>query len=275
MLNAIASENAQGGSVSKADSGYHTHIDKASDGEKYEGRVFSPKTKPWKGHVAGIDPHLEWLLECSESALGKRGTMGAVISQGESGTVGGTSRLDAAGSFVHGYTDQQIGLGGYGGDVERHRWLWAAWCLVSVRSRNVLLTYLAQPVAEFRSDAGYGARTKWVEGSDQATGEHPHSRTGVEARLGEFASLAFALAKDPSRLLLACREPDPMRKGKPMVEERKRRRRAVSDAIKAARSELDTAHREWISKKQDADPMRADRERRKIAKEHQPGVDAE
>lgn len=247
----------------------------ARDIEKYEGKVFSPKTRPWKGRVASVDPHLEWLLECSESALGKRGTMGAVIAQGEAGTVGGTSRLDMSGSFIHPVTDQQLGLGGFGGDVERHRWLWAAWRTVSVVSRNVLLTYLSQPRAEFRSDAGYGARTKWVEGSDQATGEHAHSRTGVESTLGEFAGLAFALTREPARLLLACREPAPMRKGKPMVEEAKRRRKAVADAIRASRAALDKAHREWLEKKELADPMRADRERRKIAKEHQPGADAE
>jgi hypothetical protein len=280
MLNEIASvSDGQGvkksGTVSKLDAGYHSKPTRSDDVDKYEGRIFTPSVRA-RRHRTESDPDLSWLVECSASAMGAKGTLAGVIAQCERGSVGGTSGLDDSGSFAHKFTDEQLGLGSHVfGSVEKCRWLWSAWCKCSVRTRNVLLAYYEPIRSELRSDSGFGAKDRWVEGSDQPHGQHGQVRTGVEAKLGEHANLAFALARDPARLLLACREPEPMRKGKVNVEEAKRRRVVVADAIKTARVESEMAHKEWFSHKNQTAPMRNTAQRRKVFPAHNSGADAE
>lgn len=222
------------------------------------------------------DPDLEWLLWQGASALGLRGTISGVISQCERGSVGGCGSLGEDGCYRHPYTDQQLGTGPCSsGDVERYRWLFGAWSSMSFVSRNVLLVHYEPVRAELRSDEGYGARDRWVIGSDNALGHHGQTRTGVESRLGEFAALAFALAKDPARLLIACREPEPIRKGRVNQEEAKRRRQVVASAINTSREASEKAHAEWFSCKEKAAPMRKTSQRRKVLPAHQTGTDAE
>lgn len=166
--------------------------------------------------AAPLCQDLEWLLTCGASAMGEHGTTGSVISQIERGSVGGGSYLDGAGSYRHPYTDTQLALGSKTGigDVERHRWLTAAWQELTPEMRGVLTIRYSAPRAQFRSDSGYGAKDRWVEGSDARPGSHQSQRTGVESLLGEFAALCFALCSDAAKLLLACQEADPQLKQK-------------------------------------------------------------
>ncbi len=268
--------SAESRAVSKTDTGFHHSPSKADDAAALEGRVFSPKVRTRQRSRTDKDPDLAWLIECSASAMGAKGTLAGVVAQCERGSVGGTSGLDDSGAFVHKFTDEQLGLGSHVfGSVERHRWLWAAWVKCSVRTRNVLLTDYEPIRSELRSDSGFGSRDRWVEGSDQPHGQHGQIRTGVEAKLGEHANLAFALSRDPVKLLVACREPEPIRKGKVNLEEAKRRRRIVAEAVKHAREESETAHREWAGHKEAAAPMRKTNQRRKVLPAHASGVDGE
>lgn len=225
-------------------------------------RVSTVRSKPSKQEHEDAD--LRWFLECGDSVLGARGTLGGIISALEHGGhgSGGVPNTDL-------YTDQQVGWGRHVfGEVERHRWLATAWHALTDRSKGVLGTYYSKPRAEFRSDEGFGARDRFVEGSDGATGRHGATRTGVEALLGEFASLAFELCSDPAKLLVACREPDPTKtnKGGLVVTDRDlqaQRRKLRADAIKLARAASEEAHREWAESKAAADPMRKRAQRSK------------
>ncbi len=210
--------------------------------------------------VTDHDSDLEWFLGCSESAMGAKGTLSGVVAQCERGSVGGSGTLDASGSYSHPYSDQQLGFGRWvSGDVERHRWLSSAWHALSREIQSVLMARYASPPAEFREDAGYGARDRWVEGSDRHDGEHGLARTGV-SRLQEVASLAFVLCDNPAALLLACREPDPVqvRKGVIVVNRtlQAQRTKVRAEALKLARAASEAAHAEWFESKAGADPMR-------------------
>ncbi len=216
--------------------------------------------------VVALDGDLEWLLMCGAAAMGERGTTGGVIAAIESGG-GGSGRLGEDGSYIHTFTDQQLGTGSFGaGDIERHRWLSRAWRALDERTRWILgLCYLA-PKSDQRSDAGYGARDRWVKELDYRKGSDEPTR-GVEAQLGEYAALAGALCTDPALLHLACLEPQPLhgsgvRQGQVNREETKRRRRAIRDALKLARAASAAAHQAWQAAKATAAPMRSARERR-------------
>ena len=206
------------------------------------------------------DADLEWFLGCSESALGARGTLAGVVGQCERGSVGGSGALDGAGSYIHPYTDQQLGFGRWvSGDVERHRWLASAWHALSARSRTILERCYAAVPAELREDEGYGARDRFVEGSDRREGQHGLGRTGV-CRLQEVSALAFMLTDSPGAHLLACREPDPVHIRKGLVVTNRtlqaQRTKVRAEAMKLARQVSQEAHAEWFESKTNADPMR-------------------
>lgn len=206
------------------------------------------------------DPDLDWLLGSSESALGAKGTLAGVVGQCERGSVGGSSALDRAGSYIHPYTDQQLGFGRWvSGDVERHRWLSAAWHALSARSRTILERRYASAPAELREDEGYGASDRFVQGSDRRAGQHGRAHSGVD-RLQEVAALAFFLVENPAALIVACRDPDPthLRKGVVIVNRSLQGQRAKvrGGAMKVARQLSLEAHAEWFESKAGADPMR-------------------
>jgi hypothetical protein len=188
--------------------------------------------------------------------LGERGTLGGIISALEHGGCGGgTPSTDL-------YTDLQVGWGrNVYGDVERHRWLSAAWHALTPRSKGVLMARYSPPPAEFRSDEGFGARDRFVEGSDGARGKHAGLRTGVEALLGEYACLALILCPDAGKLLVACREAVPVktnRAGLAVVDREKQTQRGKvrREALAAAELASTEAHAEWAESKAGADPMR-------------------
>ncbi len=230
---------------------------------------------------AAFDPDLEFWLMSGASTLGERGTLGGIVSVLEAGgaTVG---KLDASGSYIHPYTDLQLGTGGHAGDVERCRWLGTAWFACMEGNRKLLLLAHQAPSGEFRSDSGYGAKDRWVKGSDHREGQHGQTRTGIDAHLGQavvstgetgvrfgIAALAIKLAPDPARLLLACYEPEPLhragkRAGTVNREEANRRRKLIQEAKKRAEEAVEPAWAEWFESKAAADPVRRDRERRAV-----------
>lgn len=230
---------------------------------------------------ATFDPDLEFLLMCGASTMGERGTLGGIVSVLEAGgaTVG---KLDSAGSYIHPYTDIQLGTGGLGGDIERVRWLSTAWFACSEGNRKLLLLAHQAPSGEFRSDSGYGAKDRWVKGSDHREGQHGQFRTGVDAHLGQpvvstdeagvrfgIAALAVRLAPDPAKLLLACYEPEPLHKagkraGTVNREEADRRRKLIREAKRRAEEAVAPAWAEWLESKAAADPVRRDRDRRAV-----------
>lgn len=230
--------------------------------------------------VVAMDGDLEWFLMCGAAAMGEKGTLGGVVNAIESGG-GGSGRLGEDGSYIHTFTDQQLGMGIYGaGDVERFRWLSEAWRMLERRTRNILAVCYLPARAEQRSDAGYGARDRWVKEAEKGVGRHGQHRTNIEAALGEFASLAFALTTNPTYLALACFEPSPLhrtgkRAGQVNREESDRRRKARKDALKSARDASVEAHREWSDVKGRAAPMRHNRDRRACLPAHQPAEAAE
>jgi hypothetical protein len=223
--------------------------------------------------LVGIDPDLVSFLECGGYWLGEKGTLGGIIAQLERGGVGGgMPNTDP-------YKDAQVGWGRNGdtiGLVEKHRWLSTAWLALTHESQRVLLARCAPPPAEFRSDEGYGARDKYVEGSHpvgprpiQAIGKRGKpikqkqfeaqlerweraasrisaaaSRTSVDAELGEFATLAIMLCPTPDKLLQACSSPN------------KGNRELRETAIKVAKAASELAHAEWLESKTGADPAR-------------------
>ncbi len=245
-----------------------------------------------------FDPDLEWFIGCGEAALGARGTLAGVISQCERGSVGGSGTLDAAGSYEHPYTDQQLGFGRVvNGEVERHRWLATAWHATTEKTRNVLLARYTPEAAEFRSDEGFGAQERYLEHEDpwgpapvQPLGKRgkpvqvrQHEarvarwersrqrvqsqarRTNIAMQLGELAGLALMLADNPATLMVACHDPDPMqlRKGETVVNRslQGQRHKTISEALAVALEASLAAHREWRESKDGADPMRTNRER--------------
>lgn len=217
--------------------------------------------------VVALDGDLEWLLMCGAVAMGERGTLAGTISAIESGG-GGSGRLGEDGSYIHTYTDQQIGMGSFGaGDVERHRWLSGAWNALPERTRDILGRCYLAPRSDHRGDAGYGARDRWIKEQDAHPGSHPQHRTGIEAQLGEYARLAFDLCPNPALLAVACFEPQPLhksgvRQGQVNREEASRRGKVIRDSLKRAREASQIAHHEWSEAKAKAAPMRAARDRR-------------
>lgn len=212
--------------------------------------------------LGGIDPDLEWLLLCGDAALGARGTLAGVVAVLEhGGQIGGVPNTDL-------YGDEQLGWGRHVfGDVERYRWLSTAWHAVDHHSQGMLALRVLAPSARFRSDEGFGAKDRYVEGSDAAPGGSAATRSGVEARLGEFASLALYLAPHPERLAIACEEPDPQKtntKGAIVVDRDLQRQRARlrGEAVKTARDAFLVAHVVWLESKAGADPMRPKDDRR-------------
>lgn len=239
-----------------------------------------PETKQRRVRT-GIDEDLAWFLECGGVALGERGTMAGIVNALElGGHAGGVPKTDL-------YDDAQIGWGRHMyGEVERHRWLLTAWNALTPKTQRILLARYSPPPANFRSDQGYGAREKWIEGAGPG-GAKPQQpigkrgkpirekqfkarlarwqrasarvakesrRTGVEAVLGDLAMLAFAVCANPEKLFLACRDP-------------KKANREIRDAaLKAARVASEEAHTEWAESKTGADPMRKRSERTAVAR---------
>ena len=244
-----------------------------------------------------FDPDLEMLIGCCDAAHGARGTLGGIIAQIERGSVGGV-RLDGSGSYIHPYTDQQLGYGlTMNGEVELYRWLATVWHAISEDSRGVLMGRYMPIPAQFRSDEGYGAPDKYVKEADPygpapvreigkrgkqvrvkqfeartARWEAQRDRvrgaartTGVEAMLGKMAGLAIRLSETPAALLVACHDPDPQmtRKGVILVNrslQKKRRLLIHKDIARAEEANL-VAHAEWFESKAGADPRRKNSER--------------
>lgn len=217
--------------------------------------------------TAGLDADLEWFLVCGSAALRERGTTGAVISVLE---LGGPNRGGVPNSDL--YNDQQVGFGRHTvGDVERVRWLMSAWNRLDVDVQRVLIAYHLAPRAEFRGDQGFGARDRCPPCDDDANlgtvkepqrGSHVAVHTGIEAQLGEFASLAFWLAKDPARLAAACKEPS-----------RKDGKAIVARALREAKVLMAEAQRAWLVAKTGKPRLR--RERVAIGARHVRSVEGE
>lgn len=250
------------------------------------------------------DPDLEFWLTQADAVLGARGTLASTINQLECGGPGGSSNLGEDGLFVHPYTDSQLGMGRcVRGDVERCRWLGRAWFACSVETRSLLLARHLAPRAMFRSDEGFGAKDRHVEGSDGHAGRHGATRTGVESQLGDLANVALAVygkkseaeiealsgdlellakARDEeeraiAELMIACHgyngdadKPSPTATGKQAAWGRTIRR-----ARRAAEKALAPAWAEWFRAKEAADPMRPNRERRAILPEYRSAEAAE
>lgn len=108
------------------------------------------------------NPDIEWLLCCSASANGERGTLAGVIGAIERGcSASGSSYQDP-------YTDEQIGLHKYG-HIQRTRDLWGIWCLLSSPQQSVLGAYYSTA----------GMRATYLFGA-----------------LGQFAGVALLLATE-------------------------------------------------------------------------------
>lgn len=228
------------------------------------------------------DADLEWLLLQGGSAMRERGTLAGVINALECGGPSEGGNLGEDGTYIHPFTDQQLGMGRcVHGDIERHRWLSAAWFACSEATRKLLLLAHQAPPGEFRSDDGYGATDRYVKGSDHREGRHGQTRTGVDAQLGMpvdtsksgmrfgIAAVAIALSPDPSKLLMACYEPEPLHKSGKHVgtinrDESDRRRKLIKEAKRRAVEALEPAWAEWFESKAGADPMRLLRQRRAI-----------
>jgi hypothetical protein len=220
--------------------------------------------------TADHDDDLMWFLTCGGSAMGERGTLGGIVSALEhGGHPGGVPNTDL-------YSEQQIGWGKYVyGDVEKHRWLTAAWMALAPATQRVLLARYTAPRSTYRGDAGYGARDRYVEGSDRSVTTGKGTRTGTALLLGDLAGLAFALTEKPEQLFLACVEPSPIKldpKGNATINRdlEKQRRQLRNKALKAAEALSATAHAEWAESKAGADPMRKRSERRTVVVVHVP-----
>jgi hypothetical protein len=213
--------------------------------------------------AADFDDDLAWFLTCGDAAMGKRGTLGGIVSALEhGGHPGGVPNTDL-------YTDQQVGWGkSVYGDVEKHRWLERAWLALSDESKATLAARYTAPRARFRGDEGYGARDRYVEGSDHSVTTGRGTRAGT-ILLGDLAGLAFALTDKPEQLFLACVEPSPIKldaKGNATInrELEKGRRQLRNKTLKAAETASAVAHAEWAESKAGADPMRRRAERRAV-----------
>lgn len=243
------------------------------------------------------DPDLEFYLTQAESTHGARGTLASTINQLECGGPNEGGKLGEDGMYIHPYTDLQLGTGRCTrGDIERCRWLASAWFACSVDTRALLLARHLAPRAMFRSDEGYGARDRHVEGADGKAGRHGATRTGIESQLGELANVALAVYGKPNEveaqpgadpevtkaaqdaaeaeanrrlaeLIVACHEfngqadPEPG-KPAPMVSGKQAAHgRTIRRARRAAEKALAPAWAEWFAAKSAADPMRANVER--------------
>lgn len=212
------------------------------------------------------DVDLEFFLMQADATHGMCSTLASTVNQLERGGPGG-GNLGEDGLYVHPYTDLQLGTGKcVRGDIERCRWLASAWFACSEQNRNLLLARHLAPRAMFRSDEGYGARDRHVEGSDGKAGRHGSTRTGVEAQLGELANVALTVYPDAGELWVACHEysgdagkPSPTVTGKQAGYGRTIRR-----ARRVAEKALEPAWAEWFESKAAADPMRLPRERRNM-----------
>lgn len=217
-------------------------------------------------NVPDQDTDLEWFIHEGASTMRETGTLAATVNQLESGGHSG-GRLDAAGSYIHPFTDLQLGTGKcLLGDIERHRWLKGAWLACSAETRKLLLLRHTAPRAIARSDSGFASTDRWVEGSDHREGKLGLYRTGVETHLGVLAALAFELCANPVDLLEACQDPNPLHAtgkyaGKINREESKRRRRLIRESREGAEAALLPAWAEWHAAKRAADPMRSNAER--------------
>jgi hypothetical protein len=212
--------------------------------------------------AGGYDPQLEWLILSGDAALGARGTLAGVVSQIERGSVGGTGNLDGGGCYKHPYTDLQIGQGTDGiGEVELHRHLSAAWALLRPATRARLSRRYSAPRAEYRSDHGFGAKDRYVEGSDGRSGQHSPTRTGTTDPLGEYAGLAFELCDNPGLLLIACVEPSPVKNKKINKAEQARRAAVVKEALRRAHAADTADHAEWFAAKAQVPALRTMRDR--------------
>lgn len=220
----------------------------------------------------GDDDLSRWLLE-GGAIMRERGTLASTINALECGGPGEGGSLGEDGSYIHPFTDQQLGTGRcVRGDIEWHRWMTRAWFACTETARGLLVLRHLAPRAAFRSDEGFGARDRFVEGSDGKSGSHGPTRTGIEAQLGELASVAIAVAENPGELLIACHEysgnaskPDTTVTGKQAGYGRTIRR-----ARRAAETALVPAWAEWRAAKEAADPMRLTRERRAVLPEYVP-----
>jgi hypothetical protein len=212
--------------------------------------------------AGGYDPQLEWLILSGDAALGARGTLAGVVSQIERGSVGGTGNLDEGGCYKHPYTDLQLGQGTDGiGEVELHRHLSAAWSLVRAATRARLTRRYSAPRAAYRSDQGFGAKDRFVEGSDGRSGQHNPTRTGTKDPLGEYAGLAFELCDNPAQLLIACVEPAPVKNKKINKSEQARRAAVVKEALRRAHAADTEDHAEWFAAKARVPALRTMRDR--------------
>lgn len=211
------------------------------------------------------DPDLAWWFTAGGSAMGERGTLAGVVSVLElgGGKNGGVPNTDL-------YTDQQVGLGRtVVGLVERHRWLSASWNLLSRETQQKLVPCYLAPRAQFRTDQGFGARDHCPRVEDiqrgntvePSRGRHRETRTGVEAQLGELATLCFQLVESPAQLLQACQQPSKGKNGRTI-------RRALRQAREAARE----AHGEWFKAKALAREPRHWTERKAILPPHDPSA---
>lgn len=133
-------------------------------------------TTPPKTRIAAeFDDDIAWYIQCSASALGERGTLGAAIAMMKRGSVAssGVPNSDL-------YSDRQVGWSENGpilGDIERARRLDKVWRRVPREHQHVLLVR-------------YTTRSEWPP--------------GVEAWLGPLCGVALLCAPDPAKLLKAC-----------------------------------------------------------------------
>ncbi len=207
-----------------------------------------------------VDEDLQWFIISSGAEMGEKGTLAGVVSMLElgGGKNGGVPNTDL-------YTDAQVGWKTtVVGSVERHRWLMAAWLLVGRESQGRLLACYLAPPARFRTDQGFGARDACppVEAIQRGTaepqhGRHQETRTGVEAQLGQLATLAFQLTENPAQLLQACQQPSKGKNG-----------RTIRRALRMAREAATEAHVEWAKAKAAAQKPRHWRERKAILPPH-------
>jgi hypothetical protein len=198
--------------------------------------------------------------------MGASGTLAGVVSQIERGSVGGTGNLDGAGSYKHHFTDMQLGVGVLGiGEIELHRHLMAAWRLVPAATQNTLCKRYSAPRAQYRADQGFGAKDRYVEGSDGRVGQHDPTRTGSNTNtnegLGVYAALAFELCDDAAQLFVACVEPAPVRKGKINRSEQARRAKLVREALNRAHAADAEAHDIWFATKRAVPGLRSFQDR--------------
>ena len=122
----------------------------------------------------------------------------------------------------------------------------------------------------FRSDEGFGARDRHVDGSDGKAGRHGAHRTGVEAQLGELANVAMTVYENPAELLQACHgySGDAAKPNATVTGKQAGYGRTIRRARRVAEAALQPAWAEWFESKENADPMRLPRERRAILPAH-------